>query len=27
MNNLFNKIYEAADKGITKALIISDDQS
>jgi len=27
MNNLYNKIYEAVDTGIQKALIISDDQS
>jgi len=27
MNNLYNKIYEAIDNGIQKALIITDNQS
>jgi len=27
MNKLYNKIYEAVNAGIQKALIISDDQS
>jgi len=27
MNNLYSRIYEATDRGVQKALIITDDQS